>query len=130
MSRIFLEFSAVQSQKAVSDYFTSKQILPFGFAEQLCRRVDRRDAVNGLYPAYRVQVTHKYTNKRPSTHIVVESVRSYVDNMALYSERFCVVYYFVRDENENITLLIICQIICECEVSLYSETLGVLYYAL
>ena len=31
--------------------------------------------VNGLYPAYRVQVTHKYTNKRPSTHIVVESVR-------------------------------------------------------
>ena len=27
-------YSAVQSQKAVSAYFTSKQILPFGFAEQ------------------------------------------------------------------------------------------------
>ena len=26
--------SAVQSQKAVSAYFTSKQMLPFGFAEQ------------------------------------------------------------------------------------------------
>ena len=26
--------TAVQSQKAVSAYFTSKQILPFGFAEQ------------------------------------------------------------------------------------------------
>ena len=29
-------YSAVQSQKAVSAYFTSKQILPFGFAEQYC----------------------------------------------------------------------------------------------
>ena len=28
------ELSAVQSQKAVSDYFTSKQILAFGFVEQ------------------------------------------------------------------------------------------------
>ena len=27
-------YAAVQSQKAVSAYFTSKQILPFGFAEQ------------------------------------------------------------------------------------------------
>ena len=27
-------YTAVQSQKAVSAYFTSKQILPFGFAEQ------------------------------------------------------------------------------------------------
>ena len=40
----------MQSQKAVSDYFTSKQILPFGFAEQYCRvlmqRGDKRDAVN------------------------------------------------------------------------------------
>ena len=50
MSRVFWEFSAVQSQKAVSDYFTSKQILPFGFAKQYCRvlmqRGDKRDAVN------------------------------------------------------------------------------------
>ena len=29
--------TAVQSQKAVSAYFTSKQILPFGFAEQNSR---------------------------------------------------------------------------------------------
>ena len=29
-----LHHSTVQSQKAVSAYFTSKQILPFGFAEQ------------------------------------------------------------------------------------------------
>ena len=27
-------YTAVQSQKAVSAYFTSKQILPFGFAER------------------------------------------------------------------------------------------------
>ena len=26
----------MQSQKAVSAYFTSKQVLPFGFAEQSC----------------------------------------------------------------------------------------------
>ena len=33
---IYVTYSstAVQSQKAVSAYFTSKQILPFGFAEQ------------------------------------------------------------------------------------------------
>ena len=31
---VFWEFSAVQSQKAVSYYFKSKQILPFGFAER------------------------------------------------------------------------------------------------
>ena len=30
--------SAVQSQKAVSAYFTSKQILPFGFAEHSSER--------------------------------------------------------------------------------------------
>ena len=27
-------YTAVQSQNAVSNYFTSKQILPFGFTEQ------------------------------------------------------------------------------------------------
>ena len=31
-----LHYSGVQSQKAVSGYFTSQQILPFGFAEQYC----------------------------------------------------------------------------------------------
>ena len=31
---------AVQCQKAVSAYFTSKQILPFGFAKQRCSHVD------------------------------------------------------------------------------------------
>ena len=38
--------TAVQSQKAVSAYFKSKQILPFGFAEQntpyLFNQVNRR----------------------------------------------------------------------------------------
>ena len=29
-------YSAVQSQKAVSAYFTSSEILPFGFAKQYC----------------------------------------------------------------------------------------------
>ena len=31
-----MAYSAVQSQNAVSAYFTIKQILPFGFAEQNC----------------------------------------------------------------------------------------------
>ena len=29
-------YSAIKKQKAVSDYFTIEQILPFGFAEQYC----------------------------------------------------------------------------------------------
>ena len=33
---MLLVYSAVQSQKAVSAYFTSKQILHFGFEEQYC----------------------------------------------------------------------------------------------
>ena len=32
--------AAVQRQKAVSAYFTSKQILPFAIAEQCCTRSD------------------------------------------------------------------------------------------
>ena len=35
-SNFFCVSSAVQSQNAVSAYFTSKQILHFGFAEQSC----------------------------------------------------------------------------------------------
>ena len=32
--------TALKSQKAVSAYFTSEQILPFGFAEQNSRHLD------------------------------------------------------------------------------------------
>ena len=136
---VFCEFSAVQSQKAVSDYFTSKQILPFGFAEQYCRvlmqRRDKRDAGQCalkeyvLYPAYREQVANKYTNISPSVHIHVETCRicqiicgQYVTSFWWILRRLlvCIIYRFsVRDENENITLLIICQIICGRGVSLY-----------
>ena len=35
-------YTTVQNQKAVSTYFTSKQILPFGFAERYTGRVDCR----------------------------------------------------------------------------------------
>ena len=35
MTVMSADSTAVQSQKAVSAYFTSKQILPFGFAEQV-----------------------------------------------------------------------------------------------
>ena len=34
MQWIYSDYTAVQSQKAVSAYFTSKQILSFGFADQ------------------------------------------------------------------------------------------------
>ena len=37
MKRMKIDYTVVQSQKAVSAYFTSKQILPFGFAEQYSR---------------------------------------------------------------------------------------------
>ena len=33
-------YSAVQSQKTVSAYFISEQILPFGFADQYCHMTE------------------------------------------------------------------------------------------
>ena len=42
-------YTAVKSQKAVSAYFTSKQILPFGFAEQFRGQVNQQDAAEHLF---------------------------------------------------------------------------------
>ena len=46
LSAALFSYTAVQSQKAVSAHFTSKQILPFGFAEQL-QGTDRNEAARG-----------------------------------------------------------------------------------
>ena len=93
-------------------------------------------AVSSLYGE---QVANKYTKIRPSVHIHVETCRicqiicgQYVISFWWILRRLlvCIIYRFsVRDENENITLLI-CQIICGRGMSLYSETVCVLYYAL
>ena len=45
------KYTAVQSQKEVSAYFTSKQIMPFGFAEQY-----------SMYHVYRTCRVVWYTN--------------------------------------------------------------------
>ena len=39
-------YAAMQSQKAVSAYFTREQILPLGFAEQYVNRGMKKDYLN------------------------------------------------------------------------------------
>ena len=44
-------YTAVQSHKAVSAYFTSKQILPFGFAQQYSDYINSPISINIRQPA-------------------------------------------------------------------------------
>ena len=44
-------YTAVQSQKAVSAHFTSKQILPFGFAQQYSDYINSPISINIRQPA-------------------------------------------------------------------------------
>ena len=73
-------YTSVQSQNAVSAYFSSKQILPFGFVEQY------RGIIQS-YPSWNISISTTYVNKSKYLDIL-NSIFSKLGRRALETMHF------------------------------------------